>query len=118
MTFSPTLPAIRRLTPAAMGLVALLAGLFITPVLIGDEFVYHVFITICLFAGLSTAWNIVGGYAGQLSLGHAIFYGIGGYAGVILMNMGISPWFGMFVGAAIAAVVAIVISYPCFRLHG
>ena len=118
VTFSPTLPAIRRLTPAAMGLVALLAGLFITPVLIGDEFVYHVFITICLFAGLSTAWNIVGGYAGQLSLGHAIFYGIGGYAGVILMNMGISPWFGMFVGAAIAAVVAIVISYPCFRLHG
>jgi branched-chain amino acid transport system permease protein len=118
VTFSPTLPAVRRLTPAAMGLVALLAGLFITPVLIGDEFVYHVFITICLFAGLSTAWNIVGGYAGQLSLGHAIFYGIGGYAGVILMNMGISPWFGMFVGAAIAAVVAIVISYPCFRLHG
>lgn len=103
---------------APLGLLALLASLFLTPVLIGDGFVYHVFITICIYAALSTAWNIVGGYAGQLSLGHAIFYGIGGYAGVILMNMGISPWIGMFVGAAVAAAVAVVISYPCFRLHG
>lgn len=122
MTVTDTLttrpPARRLLTPAAIGLVAVLAALFLIPVAIGDQFVYHIFITICLFAGLSTAWNIVGGYAGQLSLGHAMFYGIGGYAGVILMNMGVSPWIGMFVGAAVAAVVAMVISYPCFRLHG
>ena len=103
---------------AAPALLATLAALFITPVVIGDAFVYHVFVTICIFAALSTAWNIVGGFAGQLSLGHAIFYGIGAYAGVILMNMGISPWLGMFVGAAFAALAAVVISYPCFRLHG
>ena len=114
-----TLPAkARGVTPASLGIAALLVGLFVTPVLIGDAFVYHIFITICLFAGLSTAWNIVGGYAGQLSLGHAMFYGIGAYAGVILMNMGISPWLGMFVGAAVAAIVAVIVSYPCFRLHG
>ncbi len=112
--------------PARMGLsrrnlialVVFLAAIFLIPVAIGDQFVYHVFITICLFAGLSTAWNIVGGFAGQLSLGHAIFYGIGAYAGIILMNMGISPWLGMFAGAAVAVVVAVVISYPCFRLKG
>ncbi len=105
-----------RLGLIALGLV--LAALFVIPVAIGDEFVYHIFITICIFAALSTAWNIVGGYAGQLSLGHAIFYGIGAYAGVILVNMGISPWIGMFAGAAVAVVAAIVVSYPCFRLHG
>ncbi len=103
---------------AAVALALVLAAIFITPVVIDDQFVYHIFITICIFAGLSTAWNIVGGYAGQLSLGHAIFYGIGAYVGIILTNMGISPWLGMFAGAGIAAVVAVVISYPCFRLHG
>lgn len=103
---------------SAIAIAALLASLIVVPYLIGDGFVYHVFITICIFAALSTAWNIVGGFAGQLSLGHAIFYGIGAYAGIILMNMGISPWLGMFVGAAVAVVVAVGISYPCFRLHG
>ncbi|MEH2510140.1 branched-chain amino acid transport system permease protein [Nitrobacteraceae bacterium AZCC 1564] len=102
----------------AIAIAAILAALVVVPYLIGDQFVYHVFITICIFAALSTAWNIVGGFAGQLSLGHAIFYGIGAYAGIILMNMGISPWLGMFVGAAIAVIVALAISYPCFRLHG
>ena len=124
---SPTTAALTRprarslLTDMPRGLIVLavlLVALFATPVVIGDEFVYHIFITICVFAALSTAWNIVGGFAGQLSLGHAIFYGIGAYGGIILTNAGITPWIGMFVGAAVAAVVAVVISYPCFRLRG
>ncbi|CCF18072.1 ABC transporter related [Pseudorhizobium banfieldiae] len=102
----------------AIPLAVILASLLLIPVMVGNQFVYHIFITICIFAALSTAWNIVGGFAGQLSLGHAIFYGIGAYTGVILMNMGISPWIGMFAGAAIAVVAAVIISYPCFRLHG
>lgn len=114
-TISPTA---KRSTGAAIALAILLAGIFITPVALNDQFVYHIFITICIFAGLSTAWNIVGGFAGQLSLGHAIFYGIGAYAGIMLTNLGVSPWIGMFVGAGIAAVVAVIVSYPCFRLQG
>ena len=106
-----------RLRPmAALG--AVLAAMLVAPISIGNEFIYHIFITMCIFAALSTAWNIVGGYAGQLSLGHAIFYGIGAYVGVMLVGMGISPWIGMFAGAVLAAFVAVVISYPCFRLHG
>ena len=96
----------------------ILASLLVVPLAINNAFVSHVFITICLFAALSTAWNIVGGFAGQMSLGHAVFYGIGAYTGVILFNMGVSPWLSMFVGAAISAVVGMVISYPCFRLKG
>ncbi|MBB6511042.1 branched-chain amino acid transport system permease protein [Rhizobium soli] len=95
-----------------------LLALLVVPIVIGDQFIAHIFVTIFIFAGLSTAWNIVGGFAGQLSLGHAIFYGIGAYAGIILMNAGITPWLGMFVGAGVAAVVAVAISYPCFRLRG
>lgn len=100
----------------ALGLV--LSMLLVLPIVIDDSFVYHIFVTICIFAALSTAWNIVGGFAGQLSLGHGIFYGIGAYVGMMLVNHGITPWIGMFVGAAIAAGVAVVISYPCFRLRG
>jgi len=119
-TMTQTAPA-GRLSGQKLGLGALailLVALFVTPVAMDDPFVYHIFITICIFAALSTAWNIVGGYAGQLSLGHAIFYGIGGYAGVMLTNLGITPWIGMFAGAGVAALVALVISWPCFRLHG
>ncbi|KAB1072993.1 branched-chain amino acid ABC transporter ATP-binding protein/permease [Methylobacterium planeticum] len=108
----------RRNLAAPTALAILLAALVVIPTAIGNPFVYHVFITICVFAGLSTAWNIVGGYAGQLSLGHGIFYGIGAYCGVILVGVGVSPWIGMFAGAGIAIIVAVVISYPCFRLHG
>ncbi|RMC35636.1 ABC transporter permease subunit [Paracoccus alkanivorans] len=116
LTSTPKRLAGRR--AATFGLLAVLAGILLVPIGLNDEFVYHIFITICIFAALSTAWNIVGGYAGQLSLGHAVFYGIGGYAGVMLANLGISPWFGMFAGAGVAVIVAIIVSYPCFRLHG
>lgn len=102
----------------AVALGLLLAALIVVPVALGDGFTYHIFITICIFAALATAWNIVGGFAGQLSLGHAMFYGIGAYAAVMLTNQGITPWIGMFAGAAVAVVAAVVVSYPCFRLRG
>ncbi|WP_407520531.1 branched-chain amino acid ABC transporter ATP-binding protein/permease [Methylobacterium oryzisoli] len=109
-------PALPRWQAAGLALV--LAALVVLPVVVDNAFVYHVFITICVFAALSTAWNIVGGFTGQLSLGHGIFYGIGAYAGVILAGLGITPWLGMFAGAALAVIVAVAISYPCFRLRG
>lgn len=99
--------------------IAGLLTLFVIPVVSGSSFVYHVFVTIFLYGALATAWNIVGGYAGQLSLGHCTFYGIGGYTAVLLMsNYGLSPWLGMFVGAVLSAAVGVAISYPCLRLRG
>lgn len=97
----------------------LLAMLLVVPLLSGSQFVFHIFVLLCLFAALSTAWNIVGGFAGQLSLGHAVFYGIGAYTAMLLMiNFEISPWIGMIVGGLISVVVAVIISYPAFRLRG
>ena len=99
--------------------VLTLAALLVVPLLAQSPFVYHLAIQVCVFAALATAWNIVGGYAGQLSLGHAVFYGIGSYAaGLLVARYGISPWIGMFAGAAVSAVVALVIAWPTLRLRG
>ena len=97
----------------------LLIAMFLVPVVMGTPFWTNLFVLLFVFSALSVAWNIVGGYAGQLSLGHAVFYGIGGYTATLLtQNFGISPWFGMLAGAAISGAVAILISYPTLRLRG
>jgi branched-chain amino acid transport system permease protein len=99
--------------------VLVLASLLVIPLTAGSPFIYHLFILICSYAALASAWNIVGGFAGQLSLGHAVFYGVGAYTTTLLMiNLGISPWIGMFVGAILSSMVAVLISWPCFRLRG
>ena len=73
-------------------------------------------INMLFFAYLGQAWNIVGGYAGQLSAGHAAFVGIGGYAAAVLAaETGLTPWLGMFVGAALAGAFGGVIGYLGFR---
>jgi branched-chain amino acid transport system permease protein len=108
----------RRIDAGVIAVIALLALILLVPLLVGDDFVFHVFITICLYGALATAWNIVGGFAGQLSLGHAIFYGIGAYTAALLVPLGISPWIGMVAGAAVSALVGVGIGLPCFRLRG
>lgn len=106
-------------SPKAYVSLILLAVMFLVPVVMGTSFWTNLFVLLFVFAALSTAWNIVGGYAGQLSLGHAVFYGIGGYTAVLLgANFGIPPWIGMFAGALVSGLVAVVISYPTLRLKG
>ena len=79
----------------------------------------HVLIMFCFYAYLALAWNIVGGYAGQLSLGHAVFYGLGAYTSTLLfLHLQLSPWIGMLAGGTLAAVASVLIGYPCFRLRG
>lgn len=72
-----------------------------------------------LFAGLALAWNIAGGCAGLISFGHAAFFGVGAYTStILLLNYNVTPWFGIFVGAAVAAVAGAVLSLICARLKG
>lgn len=72
-----------------------------------------------LFAALGQAWNIVGGLANQISLGHAAFFGIGAYTSTLLLiHFGTSPWLGMIAGAALAALAAFLLSFPTMRLSG
>ncbi len=76
-------------------------------------------VLILLAAQLGVAWNILGGYAGQISLGHAAFFGIGAYTATLLfMNFGISPWIGIPLGGLVSAAIGIVVGWSCFKLKG
>jgi len=78
-----------------------------------------VMIRIFLYALLAQAWNILGGYCGQVSLGSAVFFGIGAYTSSVLsLWWGVSPWLGMVAGMGLAVLVSQAIGYPCFRLRG
>jgi branched-chain amino acid transport system permease protein len=80
---------------------------------------HHVLIMFMLFATLSQAWNFIGGFAGQVSFGHATFFGIGAYASLVLLKRyDLSPWVGMLIGAGVAVFVAVIIGYPVFKLKG
>jgi branched-chain amino acid transport system permease protein len=72
-----------------------------------------------LFAALAAAWNIIGGFGGQFSLGHGVFFAIGAYSVArMYLDLGLTPWLGIFPAAALATVVALLISWPTFRLRG
>jgi branched-chain amino acid transport system permease protein len=76
----------------------------------------HLLITVFYYAFLGQAWNILGGYAGQLSLGHAAFFAMGAYTSAVLAaHYAVSPWLGMFVGAGLAALLSLGIGYLGFR---
>lgn len=97
-----------------LGLIALL----LFPLVVKNPFVLHLLIMILFYAALGGAWNIIGGFAGQLSLGHAAFFGVGAYSCVLLnLYTGLNPWAGMIAGMLITSAFAAVISYPCFRLR-
>jgi branched-chain amino acid transport system permease protein len=75
--------------------------------------------SLVLFAALATSWDIVGGRAGQLSLGHAAFVGLGAYATALLWTgRGVPPWWGMLVAAALGAGLASAWGWMTFRLRG
>ncbi|HAJ25686.1 MAG TPA: branched-chain amino acid ABC transporter permease [Syntrophus sp. (in: bacteria)] len=102
-----------------LGFIALLTMLPMVPAVTANSFHMHVVILILLFASMSQAWNIIGGYCGQVSFGHSVFFGIGAYgAGMAVVTYGGMPWPGILIGVVLAAVVAVVISYPCFKLSG
>ena len=102
----------RWLWPAA---VLLLAALPLFPSLFGS-YAVTLFTLIFFYGFLGQAWNIVGGFAGQLSAGHAAFLGIGAYTAALLsVEKGITPWVGMFVGGALAAALGTLIGFLGFR---
>ena len=81
-----------------------------------SSYALSVFIFIFFYGFLGQAWNIVGGYAGQLSIGHAAFVGVGAYtAAMLARDAGLTPWIGIFAGGAVAAVLGALIGYLGFR---
>ncbi|GGF78648.1 amino acid ABC transporter permease [Azorhizobium oxalatiphilum] len=105
----------RQLAIAAV--LVVLVGLL--PFGIKDVYTLNILILMLMYAALSQSWNILGGYCGQLSLGHALFFGLGAYTSTLLYTKaGIPPWFGMIAGGLIAAAIALIVGKACFRLAG
>lgn len=89
------------------------------PVWVHRSLVLQYLINMMIFAYLALAWNIIGGYAGQLALGNGVYLGIGAYVAAVLYTYeGISPWVGMIVAGLIAATMALVVGGITFRLEG
>jgi branched-chain amino acid transport system permease protein len=105
---------------ASVALVALaMLALFVSPMLTKGQVFFQFMILILWYAYLTTSWNLVGGFAGVLPLGHATFAGIGAYiSSVLFIHYGITPWAGMFAGAILAAIVGVIIGAPTFKLRG
>lgn len=101
--------------------LTLLLFMIILGIILGriSPFYSHIVLMIFFYAGLAGAWNIIGGFAGQLSLGHAAFYGIGAYTSTLLyINAGLSPWLGMIAAGMAAAVVGLGLGSVSLRLKG
>ena len=108
----------RRRRELWLGAVILLA-LAALPLPIRDAYTQNLLIITILFAGLSQAWNILGGYCGQISLGHALYFGIGAYVSTLLfVQAGVPPTLGMFAAGLVAGLCALLVGWPCFRLSG
>jgi len=95
--------------------IAAVLALAALPVWLGS-YGLTIFIFIFFYAFLGQAWNLVGGYAGQLSAGHAAFVGLGAYTSAMLsIEANVTPWVGMFVGALLTALLGAVIGFLGFR---
>lgn len=97
----------------------LIAVMLVLPLVVKSSFAIDILIRVLLFSFIGSAWNLLGGYAKQLSLGHAAFFGLGAYTSTLLqIDFGISPWIGMIAGGVVAMLASLPIGWLCFRLRG
>ena len=98
--------------------IVCLAAALVLPAFV-DASHLNLAILVLMAAQLGVSWNIVGGYAGQVSLGHAAFFGLGAYTSTLLLvKFGVNPWIGMLSGGAVVAALSLAFGWSCFRLKG
>jgi branched-chain amino acid transport system permease protein len=99
---------------------ALLLALVIAyPLVLSTPFQQRLGALVLLYAIAASSWNIVGGYAGQVSVGHVVFFGCGAYAAMgAYTHFGLSPLVGLPAGIALAVSIAAVVGVPTLRLSG
>jgi len=99
--------------------IIVLAVMSVFPWVVTSDYYRHILIMALMWVVIGSSWNLISGYTGQVSFGHAIFYGTGAYtAGLLASKLGISPWWGMLLGGPVAMLVGMVIGWICFRLRG
>ena len=99
-----------RLRRAGCGSACSRLTVLALPLIVTSHFAIDIFIRVLLFAFIGVAWNLMGGYAKQLSLGHAAYFGLGAYTSTILLiRFDISPWIGMLAGGIVAMLASLPI---------
>lgn len=93
--------------------------LAIVPPFLLPEYWLHVMIISLFYVMMASSWNLIAGYTGQVSFAHAGFSGVGAYvSGMLAVNLGMSPWLGILVGAATAAILGLGLGFLCIRMGG
>ncbi|MFN2646028.1 MAG: branched-chain amino acid ABC transporter permease [Burkholderiales bacterium] len=101
------------------GAVVFFVAVGLAPLVVSDAYLLDSLILILIWGCAAGAWNIAGGYAGQISLGHSAFFGLGAYAAALCgVRWNISPWYGLAIGAALASAAGTVIGFLSNRLRG
>jgi branched-chain amino acid transport system permease protein len=89
------------------------------PLVVNHDYYQHLMILVLIWVIIGSSWNLLAGYTGQVSFGHAAFFGIGAYtAGILHTKLDLSPWWGMVLGGPSAVILGLLIGYLCFRLRG
>ena len=97
----------------------ILAVLALLPFLGLSSYVMHILVLVVMWSVIGMAWNVLGGYTGQVSFGHAAFFGFGAYtAGILYQKLGISAWWGIPACVIVLTVLSLLIGYICLRLRG
>jgi branched-chain amino acid transport system permease protein len=110
---------VKRFPSQRLGVCLLAVALLLYPIVFSSPFYRDIGVTFLLAAISASAWNIVGGYAGQVSVGHSMFFGLGAYAPLLFYTLwGWPPIAGIPIGIVLSVALAVVIGLPTFRLSG
>jgi branched-chain amino acid transport system permease protein len=114
------LPSPRLTGPYLLVAVLVIAGLLVLPLAIADQpFELRMATLVFLFATMGHGWNVLGGFGGQISIGHGLYFGLGAYTSAILsVRFGVNPWLGLPVAILVPTLCGVFVGVPCFRLRG
>lgn len=121
-TVQPSVAAMRPPTSRRhhiLAMAAVVVGVVLLPYAVTDVYLQNVMILTLLYAAMAQAWNILGGYCGQISLGHALYFSVGAYTtSFLFVSYDVTPWIGLIAGGLLSGVLALGLGYFCFRLKG
>ncbi|MCJ7664819.1 MAG: branched-chain amino acid ABC transporter permease, partial [Desulfobacterales bacterium] len=105
--------------PSRVAVIVFVLLLLLLPVVSSDAYLLRIIILSSIFAIFAASWDLLSGYTGQMSFGHALFFGVGAYTAALLnLHAHIPPWGSIPLGALAAVVAGLVIGIPSLRLRG
>jgi branched-chain amino acid transport system permease protein len=102
-----------------LALIVLGIIFLVFPWIVHSHYYQHLIIIALMWVVIGSSWNLLAGYTGQVSFGHAMFFGTGAYtAGILVIKLGMSAWWGMMFGGIVSMVIGLFVGWVCFRLRG